>query len=244
MSNTHPYVQFFVSTILLAAINGFEPIFAAGQTIVSPIGLENREGSEVYNPGAIFPIINFPDSPSGFRIQQLYPKADFTSLGAGPYVISSIAFRPDVSVNQPVSAEYVYTINLSTTPKESVGSVFASNYGAGGATAVLQDAVQFQTDGLPPEGELPHDFDYVFTLKTSFTYDPQDGNLLVEWISPTNARFEPTWQDGMELSNQSRTVLSFGAGEQTGIVTDAFSITQFTIIPEPSSVVLLGSTLR
>jgi len=121
---------------------------------------------------------------------------------------------------------------------------FADNYGPDGCTEVFYrgplEPLQLQTDGVPRSVVLPHDFDYVVDFDTPFPYDPQQGNLLVEWISPTDLTDAWIWVDADTRTGEFIVGVPANAEEafQRG---DGLFVTQFTVVPEPSSVVSLLS---
>jgi hypothetical protein len=201
-------------------------------TVVFPAGFEDTEGNTLHNDPSPYPDSTETIVEDGFRIQELHPASEFLSLGSGPFVISSMAFRPDVSVTGPVFAEWQITaLNLSTTTTQ-LGTIFDNNYGTGGFTTVLSGIVQLETDGVPRPGGLPHDFDYVFDFQTPYVYDPQQGNLLQESIVANGVPPTNTWQDATD--SESRLVLTLDDdAEFADITLDEMTIKQFTFASEP-----------
>jgi hypothetical protein len=224
--------------VALAAVTGCMQSFTANAgTIVLPPAFEDAEGNYVHNPSSPYPDRreNRP-TPDGFRLQELYSASSFSALGPGPFVISSMAYRPDMSVDEPVSAEWDITaLNLSTTTVGSIRSKFEDNYGEGGSVNVLSGIVPLETDGVPRPGGLPHEFDYVFNFRTPYVYDPQQGNLLAEFISVTDLPPARDWHDAINPASPGpkRLALAFAAdAEAATILLDEFTVTQFTIAPE------------
>jgi hypothetical protein len=202
-------------------------------TVVSPAGFEDTEGNILHNGPSPYPISTETVFPDGFRIQELHPASDSLSLGPGPFMITSMAMRPDVSVTGPVFAEWNITaLNLSTTTTTQLATIFDNNYGTGGFTTVLSGIVQLETDGVPRPGGLPHDFDYVFDFQTPYVYDPQQGNLLVESIVANGVPPTNTWQDATD--SESRLVIARpDDAEFADITLDEITIKQFTFASEP-----------
>ena len=222
-----------ISVYLLAGLLSIvSAATAQAITVVSPAGLEDEDGNVLF-----FPNVPFPDSfpgPPAWRAQEVHPSSAFESLGPGPLVITGLAWRPDISVNQPTSADWELTLNLSTTQTDPLSMTFADNYGPGGFTEVFSGALQLQTDGVPRGGGLPHDFDYVVDFATPFPYDPQQGNLLVEWISPTDLTDAWIWVDADDRTGEYIVGVPSDAAEAFAGGPGLF-VTQFTVIPEPSS---------
>ena len=85
-------------------------------------------------------------------------------------------------------------------------------------------------------GEMPHEFDYVFEFDQPYSYDPQQGNLLVEMIAtvdfPSNNNW--IWTDGAEAG----WVVFGGSADATEgfLSAPAIIVTQFAIVPEPSAI--------
>ena len=189
----------------------------------------------MYAPVTPFPMTPPLETPDGWRGQELHSKSAFASLGQGPFEIAGFAWRPDVSVNAPVSTEWEFTLYASTTTKEgeSLSTTFADNYGPDGATQVFAGTVPLETDGVPEDGGL-HSFDYVFKFDTPYVYNPMEGNLLFEYVSPDNLADVWVWADGEDQINWSSFGLSASAQESLE-PTPGLWISQFTIIPEPST---------
>jgi hypothetical protein len=124
---------------------------------------------------------------------------------------------------------------MSTTTREadSLSDTFAHNCGADGVTQVFSGSVQFQTDGVLRGNGLPHEFDYVVEFDTPYVYDPQKGNLLLDMASPTDIGTAFLWTDG-DLRTVAH-VLALSEGAQTGVPGPGEFVTQFMIVPEPSS---------
>ena len=229
-------ILLFLAVALLLPISATE----AQLTAVSPAGTDTTEGGLIVFPFQT-PYPDFPEPGAGdrFRQQELTPASVFESLGPGPFSITGIAWRPDTSVNGPVSAEWeIVALNLSTTTRDadSMSTTFADNYGADGFEEVFSGTVQLQTDGIRQDAEMPHKFDYVFEFDRPYTYDPDQGNLLVEMIAAADfpANNDWIWTDGAEGEG---VFAVFGLADSP----EAFAsfpliiVTEFSVVPEPST---------
>ena len=213
-------------------------------TVVSPAGFEDQDGPTWYFPnGFPFPEVPSPPPPlpDGWVAQEVHSASVFESLGAGPFVITGAAWRPDVSVSLPHSArwpELIVRLSATTKDADSLSTTFADNYGADGFTEVFDGSLQLQTDGEPRGDGLPHDFDYVIEFDTPFLYNPEQGNLLFETKFPTFPTDSPVWP-WLDASDVAKYVYSLeSANAEEGALGDGVFVLQFTIIPEPSTVAL------
>ena len=226
-----------VSVCLIAGLLGVSATRAQTSTLVSPTGLEKTDGNILFLPANTpFPTPGPVGTPDGSRTQEVHPSSAFESLGSGPFTISSLAWRPDISVNAPTSAEWDLTLSLSTTKTQpnSLSTTFADNYGDAGFAQVFSGPVQFQTDGAPPGVGLPHEFDYVVEFDQPYIYDPQQGNLLVEWMTPTDLATSWIWVDADDRTGAFVFDPSAEA-EEARFPGAGLFVTQFNIVPEPSS---------
>ena len=201
-------------------------------TAVSP-----REFADVEMPGAA----DLTGVPS-YRFQQVYDASDFAHLGTGPLSITRIDWRPDGDVAEPLETPSPqWTMNMSTTSREPGGlsSTFADNLGTNVAT-VIDGPVTIKTQNLGPAGG-PKAFDYGVDLTTPFTFDPSDGNLLMD-LTVTDS-VGPLLLDFNFSSNEMTSFYWTGAlgpdspvagGDQWG-----GHALQFTVVPEPTSCVLM-----
>lgn len=237
----HTLVSSFKITIVTAFIATGAPA-AYAQSVISPAGFENTEGNILF-----FPVNNpYPDvgplgTPDGWRAQEVHPPTAFEVAASGPVTITGLAWRPDVSVNATTSASWELNLNLSTTTKpiDGLSTTFADNYGMAGFTNVFSGSVQLATDGVPKGNGLPHDFDYVVKFETPYVYDPQAGNLLVEWISPTDIATAWIWVDADDRLGSFIFDPSANATEARFGGPGLF-VTEFEVVPEPASLVLLA----
>ena len=233
------FLQLAVVTFAITVASASLP----AETLVSPPGFEQTEGNIMFLPvDSPYPTPGPMGTPDGWRAQEAHPASAFASLGNGPLLITQLAWRPDISVNEPISPVWDLTLNLSTTDKpiDSLSSTFTDNYGSDGFTEVFSGDVQLATDGIPKAVGQPHDFDYVVEFKRPFEYDPQEGNLLVEWISTTDFVADDAWV----WVDADDTVGSFVFDPSAGATEARFGgpglfITEFTIIPEPPAALSL-----
>jgi hypothetical protein len=242
MLRTNVIVVLIVGLLSIVSAARAEPI-----TIVAPSGSEDTDGNVNYLPfGFSFPNSPPPDFPpwpeprDGFRGQELYPASAFESLGPGQ-LITSLAWRPDISVYDDVRTEWEnLTLNLSTTTREagSLSTTFADNYGNGGFTEVFSGTMEFETDGIPRGEGLPHEFDYVVEFDTPYFYDPREGNLLVEVIATFGEGSPWIWMDGVFGTEDSGMVFALSAdAEEDAIPLPGIDIMQFTAISAPPGIV-------
>jgi hypothetical protein len=163
----------------------------------------------------------FPDFAAGGTYQQVYASNAFS----GPVTITQIAFAPNARLTSGAgTATYNFKIALSTTATGPGGlsTNLAANRGAspiqvfsGPFTATITDS---------------DNFDVVIDI-TPFTYNPADGNLLLEVVfnSPTqftggsvlyfNAGFSPSTSRAANPSGSAGGAFTDGFGLQTRFTT-------------------------
>jgi hypothetical protein len=209
---------------------------AAGEIIkiVTPALLENAEGNGFSTPAAV---------PT--RIQFLFPASEFASLPASNRRIVAFNFRSDAGQNQPVNWAHNSQIWMSTTDKTplTLTTEFDDNHGAN-KTLVHDGVYSLPLLGTgPPQG--PRDFADGPRLQTPFDYDPAQGNLLLDWMQ-FDASTIPRI-DGQSLTSPGfRVVINqTSATAATGSLlnTTAAIRLEFDVIPEPSTLILMGITL-
>jgi hypothetical protein len=232
----------FTMTIFLATASAGK---AQALTIVSPPGHDDREGNRSFFPNANnFPFPQRPHLPPDAkyhgRFQELHPASFFSALGPGPLEITSLAWRPDRSVNQPTSDEWDLSMRLSTTAVGDLSLTFAENIGPGGLVEVFSGVVELATDGVPRSNRLPHEFDYMFEFDTPFLYDPQQGDLLIDVMFEEPVPAPWIWADADGSRGQYVEVTQL-ASVATSKAAGLF-VTQFTIIPEPSGLAIAGTS--
>ena len=163
-----------VTSIAALAMLGLSGNAIANELVVTPRSLEHEEGnSEFFSlPGA---------PPNGFRAQWPYLASDFSELPDGHNTIVSMAWRPDHDVNILNTYTVGLELRLSTTSAApgTLSNSFAMNTGADERT-VYSGPITLATDGAgAPNG--PRAFDYLIEFQEPFVYDPNQGNLLVDF---------------------------------------------------------------
>lgn len=168
---TRVVVETVICLVGVAAIFHSASPSHAEMTIVSPSSLADTEGNGSTAGG----------SGQQTRDQFLFPASDFASLPESHRTIVAMAWRPDGpnGLMDPVSGPA--QLRLSTTSADSLSTVFAENL-ASDETLVFDGTVTWQTNNQPPEN--PRNFDFEILFETPFTYDPGQGNLLLEFVAP------------------------------------------------------------
>ena len=220
-----------VSVLLVAAIPSSQ---AAEIKVVSPTEYENREGES-----AVADTANYPP----FRYQQVFPAAEFASLGGQPHWVTSFTVRPDQSVTSPRTVIFADNqVRFSTTPRlpNNLSSQFDDNFGPD-VTQVYRGRVTLVSDaaGLAtvPRGFYQASFNDAPFFEP-FLYDPSKGNLLFDVIAWGGA--SPSTAE-----DKARNVLRTGLFNSTPGATDGepapASVVQFTFVPVPEpSGILFG----
>ena len=125
---------------------------------------------------------NRSNGSDNIRGQQVFPASDFAGLPQSHLLLTSIAFRPDVTIIEPRTASYSsFVARFSTTSKDppNLSFVFADNIGTD-QTTVYEGPLTISTSSTGPPGG-PRDFDYVIDFQNPFLYDPAKGNLLFDF---------------------------------------------------------------
>ena len=204
-------------------------------TVVSPpdLGLEDTDGDIRFiyrNP--------YPDHPpevppSTLRWQEVHPASAFESLGPGPLRITQMAWRPDISVYEPISNVWEgFRLLLSTADAGLSDDTFAENWGPRGATEVFFGTLTLQTDGSTRGPGLPHEFDYVIDFERPFIYYPNEGDLLFDASLEALTDYPWVWIDAQ------RTGEYIGANpirERARTRAPGLFVTEFTVVPEPTA---------
>jgi hypothetical protein len=210
------------------------PARAGADFVVVPNGLTAVEGNSAVDAG--------PD----IRFQQVYGASQFG--GPGVIEITGLALRPDAGVGNPFGPDTVpgLRVRLSTTGKapDGLSSTFAENVGPDETTVFDGDWTRSSADSPGPGGTRA--FDIVLSFTTPFTYDPDKGNLLVDFIDAIQP-LRPTLLfpsvDLHAVTGDSVSSIVGRANASTGFPTgSAGVVTQFAFqpVPEPASCVLLG----
>jgi hypothetical protein len=213
----------------------------SAQNVVVPNADAAVEGN--LNNGFPFNITAF-GLPSQ-RYQQVFRAGDFGAI-VGPHLITAITFRPDASGSAFSSTLPNVQINLSTTSAavDALSTTFAANVG-GNDTVVYSGALPLSSSAI---GGPPRNFDITITLTTPFLYNPGAGNLLLDvrnFSAGSTTQFDAENTVGDAVSRIYTT--SSGVGSATADGSDTVGlVTQFTFtvgVPEPSTFLLLGSTI-
>ena len=215
------------------------PVPAAPIVIVTPNAQAAAEG----NTGN-----SFPFGSASHRYQQIYGAEAFGDL-PGPSELKQIAFRPNgantgiISSNlgKAFSGVFSMSVHLSTssdTP-DNLPSTFDAAHGADKTMVVSGAAL---SSGFTGPAGGPKDFDIVLPLQSPFVYDPAAGSLLMEvriWgiSGDTGGYFDVQEAQGDSVSRSWAQDYNAGGGSRDtrGLVT------QFTFVPEPATLALLGA---
>jgi hypothetical protein len=195
--------------------------------VVSPSAYADAEsGGGVLSP-----------NPVG-KYQQVFPASDFQSLPADAGTITEFAYRPDGNLTTPLQGGYTaIVVKLSTTSAipGSLSMTFADNVGNDEVVVFSGTDVDSSTQNSGPDGG-PKIFDMVIPLQTPFEYDPSQGNLLMEVSFTYEGGFSADMVNDAGLGQQL-----IGSNEFSGS-TATFNmggfVTQFTVVPEPSTITL------
>ena len=197
--------------------------------LVTPPSLEDAEGDT-----AIFTLTG-PPPPNGFRAQWTHLASDFSGLPDGHNTIVSMAWRPDFTVTN-LNRTHDFELRLSTTSAApgTLSNTFAMNTGSDEIT-VYSGLLTMTTDGAGGPAGGPRPFDYLIPFHEPFVYDPDQGNLLVDFS------FFPFDGGGSLFADAQETTLvqsvgATNASALTGPLPDSrVVVTQFAFVPEPST---------
>jgi hypothetical protein len=194
-------------------------------TIITPPGLEDVEGGsrDTLNPG-------------GFRSQELRPAAWFRdSLPPGGAWLVGVRDRADASQQQNVTVRYNdMKITASTTQRDSISTNFAANVGTD-AVEVFDGAI---TLSYEVDSNAPNPLSGMWKFTTPFFYDPDKGNLLLDYVS--NSGLDRSYTiDSAVVAPARVNVGRPNAQSADSLLTDLI-VTQFVFqVPEPASALLL-----
>jgi hypothetical protein len=208
------------------------PSVSYADEIVIPNGLANTDGN--------FAFIGCGNC----HFQQVYGASQFGSFG-GPRLITAIAFRPDVQQGSNLMpTPGLLQISLSTTSRAVGGlsTAYADNVGVDN-TLVLNSQYTWATANTGPPGG-PRNFDIVIVFATPFLYDPSQGNLLIDFTGFVSPYLDMDLTPGGSVSGVigSQGNLT-GFAVPFGLVTQISHTAAPSAVPEPATIVLLGTGL-
>lgn len=192
-------------------------------------GIITIEPAPGANGGNNFPFPNFAN-----RWQQIY---DDSFFGNSPLLIQSIGFRSRFNSNASYGPDFSIRMSTSSIEPGSLSNILDANVGTD-ETLVYQGPIDLITDA----GEF---FSIAFT--TPFVYDPNAGNLLVEFdhngpTSGIGVSMDAFANPGAPSGTIERAYVNSsnpnGITATTGTVVTRFET--FAAVPEPSSLSIFG----
>lgn len=193
---------------------------------------------------------------SGSRNQTLYPASDFLALGAQN--ITDIKFRPYPGSGGSSFFSSSFSVSnlivtLSTTNRTEDGlsglsPTYSENVGADVQTVYTGPITLTSTTTDAPDGATKL-FDYSIALQSPFTYDPNAGNLLLDFTIPDGDTVSGsgfgfvTFDDVNTIGDGIASVVNIQTSmSNTGTYSTDGAIAEFTstVVPEPTSLAVLG----
>jgi hypothetical protein len=201
---------------------------ASAATIVVPNSAATEDASAFVDGGA-----------GPVRFMQIYDASQFAALSQ-PFLITEIAFRPDATPGPTGPRTVTMQLFASTTSRSvaELSSTFAENIGPD--NALLFEGTQiWSTASLPGPGNTKQ-FDILQPLTTPFLYDPQAGNLVLDFQLSSNSG--PLIRRDAAFPHPAINIVVGPGAATTGNVLGFGYVTQFTVepVPEPSAAVLAG----
>ena len=192
------------------------------------------------NSNTIFP---FSYGFGSLRYQQIYAANAFPNGG----VIDKLMFRNDEGngvLYGPLDIDLQIAFAYSARTVLTASPAFADNIGDD-FTIVLDRVSTVSFDGSPS----PYAFDFVLDVENNFNYDPLRGDLLVQILIRNQNAF--TLFDASTSTQQGVTTRIWNSTEGINATTGAVGVsqvignlyglvTQFEIVPEPSTLALLA----
>ncbi|MEZ6097983.1 MAG: hypothetical protein R3E01_03335 [Pirellulaceae bacterium] len=233
LKNSFTTVMVFAIGVVTTAINS--PLSGQEVQVVVPNIYESSEGNAIgYSASFGFPI----------KSQEVFPSSEFASVPDLQRWITGYRLRPDAIATLPRTINYGdVQIRMSTTPKgpNDLSFTFADNVGPD--ETIVLDTGEFSVTAKAASGPGPRPFDYVYQFDTPFYYDPNQGNLLLEFRSRSG------WVNASPIFDAHDDVygaagISIGAANfSSNVATVRFPVEvyQFTFaVPELQSVTLAG----
>lgn len=152
---------------------------AHGGRLVSPSAYENEEA-----PGASGAVW-----PNTARAMSIYGSPEFADFPEGGAFITELNLRPDRDTPAGETFEWDrYALIFSVTQVEParILQTFASNVADDAEPVTVFDDRWSVVASEPDPDAIVRPFEYVAKLQTPFFYDPEKGNLLVDWIFEGN----------------------------------------------------------
>ena len=172
------------------------PVFA--ETTIFPTDLANQEGNQQSG-----------DWPPASRSIAIFDTSAFATAISGPIRITSLSMRPDAAaaVGERFGFEDMTLLFSLTSAEPDDGSRnFQENRDAAVTVplTVFDGAWEAAVLNPDPPGSDTRPFDFKVPFSTPFEFEPDDGNLLVEWIhgSPLANQAKADVASGTDYSDQ------------------------------------------
>jgi large repetitive protein len=204
-----------------SAVNGTFTIGANDNNSRYPIGLDPSANGT-----------SFPNFQAGGTYQQVYAQSAFS----GPVTITQLAFASHELTSNPGIANYDFNVSLGATAASpnALSTSLAANRGPQLVPVFSGPLAANITDGA--------EFDVLIDI-TPFTYDPANGNLLLEINFNAPVQFSGGSLLYFRAGSDSRTSRAASpAGIAGGEFTDSFGLqTRFTTTTTSPAEVTLGN---